>query len=326
MRIGICGKGGAGKTTISSALAKRAVQKGINTWFFDCDVNQAGCERFGITREKVPILSEQSLLLKDFLRGTNELIRSTDDMHKTTPPGKGSQLISISERSTLIDTLSYRVSDTLRLFRSGTVDRESSGHRCHHYSVGSVEMMLTHILDYERDLIIVDMTAGSDVFSSPLFCYLDLIVVLVNPSSYSFEVLRDFSHIKPDEVDTEIAVVLNKFRGDSSLSPWKDLLGEYNVVATIKEFECFNQLEEALLMRAVCASSDKLFDAKHPPALNKQLDAILDYLALKKRDWNKLLSLVHTYHRINCENWINAQVGKDLRSQIDSEFRYQDCF
>ena len=283
MRIGICGKGGTGKTTISSSLAQRAAERGIRTWFFDCDVNQAGSDRFGVSKANVPILSEHGSLLRDFLRGENERIESTGEMHKTTPPGKGSRLLRLTEESDLIDHLSYRVSDNLRLFRSGTVDRESSGHRCHHYSVGSAELVLTHALDQSDDLIMVDMTAGIDVFSSPLFCYLDLIVVLVNPSSYSLDVLRDFGNIKPEEVDTEIAVILNKFNGDKNASPWRELLSGHNVIASIGEQDCFKEMEEKLLMNAATGSEDYTFDFEPSVALIEQLDSVLDYLSSKTR-------------------------------------------
>lgn len=324
MRIGICGKGGSGKTTVSSALAKRAAEQGINTWFFDCDVNQAGSDRFGVNKLHVPILSDQMVPLKEYLRGDNQRIESIEEMHKTTPPGKGSRLLRLSDSVDIIDSVSHRVSDNLRLFRSGTVDRESSGHRCHHYSVGSVELLLTHALDQRDDLLIVDMTAGIDVFSSPLFCYLDLIVVLVNPSSYSLDVLRDFGTIKPEAVGTEIAVILNRFDRDKNASPWKELLEGHTVIATIPEQSCFAEVEEKLLMNAIIGSEDDSLDFNPPAELTEQLDAVLRYLSKKNRDWDQLLSGVQTYHRVNCENWINAQAGKCLISQIDQDFRYQD--
>lgn len=324
MRIGLCGKGGSGKTTISSSLAKRAAQRNINTWFIDCDVNQAGSERFGVKKDLVPVLSDHLLSLKQYLRGDSPLIESVEEMHKTTPPGKGSRLLRMSERLDLIDSVSHEVRQNLRLFRSGTVDQEGSGHRCHHYNVGSVELLLTHSLDKDNDLLIIDMTAGIDVFSSPLFCYLDLIIVLVNPSVYSLDVLTDFRALNSHEFGSEFGVILNRFDKDQNASPWRELLDGYKVITTIGEQKSFAEMEEKLLMRAVTGNADLSVDFNPSTELTEKLDSVLDYVSAKTRDWDTLLHGVHNYHRLNCKNWINAQVGKDLISQIDADFRYQD--
>jgi CO dehydrogenase maturation factor len=317
MRIGFLGKGGSGKTSLSTLFAHAVAERGTPVWLVDCDVNQASSVRFGIASEHVPTLASNMELIKSHLMGTNPRITSPNLMQKTTPPGRGSNLLSITEPSSFVDSISYKINDSLRLFRTGTVTSEDVGHKCHHYSVGAAELLLTHTLDGRDDLIILDLTAGTDVFASPLFAYLDVLLVIVNPSLYSFEVLHSFENRRLDFA-LEIAVLKNKYTGTDREAIWDKMLQDFRVVASFRESESFSELEIQLAQALPIDLDNLLKDSD----LTDALAALNHYLTTRSHNKDKMLKAVQHYHVINCHSWINSQFGEDLTRQIDWEYSY----
>ena len=100
MKIAFVGKGGSGKTTLSSLFVRRLVEQRLPTLAIDADINQHLAAALGASDEEaaaLPTLSAHLPLIKDHLRGTNPRISSPDAMIKTTPPGTGSRLLGVVE-------------------------------------------------------------------------------------------------------------------------------------------------------------------------------------------------------------------------------------
>lgn len=68
----------------------------------DADINQHLASALGASAAEagaLPTLSGHLPLIKDYLRGTNPRIASAAVMVKTTPPGAGSRLLHLVERT-----------------------------------------------------------------------------------------------------------------------------------------------------------------------------------------------------------------------------------
>src|SRR5919197_4770199 len=98
VKIAFVGKGGSGKTTLSSLFVRHLVAAGAPVVAIDADINQHLAAALGLPEEEaaaIPALGEHLPKIKEYLRGDNPRISSAEAMVKTTPPGRGSRLLRI---------------------------------------------------------------------------------------------------------------------------------------------------------------------------------------------------------------------------------------
>ena len=95
MKIAFAGKGGSGKTTLSSLFTRYLAASGAPVVAIDADINQHLGEALGVSAEP-PALGAHLTEIKEWLRGSNPRIASAAAMVKTTPPGRGSRLLTLS--------------------------------------------------------------------------------------------------------------------------------------------------------------------------------------------------------------------------------------
>lgn len=92
MKVAFVGKGGSGKTTLSSLLVRYLAAQGLPVIAVDADINQHLADALGAAGQP-PALGGHLPLIKEYLRGVNPRIASPAEMVKTTPPGRGSRLL-----------------------------------------------------------------------------------------------------------------------------------------------------------------------------------------------------------------------------------------
>lgn len=92
MKIAFAGKGGSGKTTLSSLFIRHVAARGRPVIAVDADINQHLAEALG-AESQPPAMGAHLALIKEYLRGDNPRIASGAAMVKTTPPGRGSRLL-----------------------------------------------------------------------------------------------------------------------------------------------------------------------------------------------------------------------------------------
>lgn len=211
MRVAFTGKGGSGKTTVSSLFAKTTAADGVPVLALDADINQHLAAAIGYPGE-LRSMGIDAEVIKEYLRGDNNLV-VLEAMHKTTPPGRGSRLLSLSNDDWFIKEFAAMYDDVW-LAGAGHIPAGNVGVKCYHGLNGAVELVLGHFIDRQDDMIVVDMTAGADAFSSSLFTKVDALVLVVEPTLKSLSVYDQFS-LHAADYEVPIIVVGNKIVDES---------------------------------------------------------------------------------------------------------------
>lgn len=309
MRIAFVGKGGSGKTTLSSLFLRYVHKQGKQVLAIDADINQHLAEAICGEKVVLPALGNEIQRIKEYLRGKNPLIPSADVMLKTTPPGRGSRLFTVTEPNPIFDYFIREV-DGMRLMATGPFTDEDMGVACYHSKTGAVELILNHLLDRSDEYVVVDMTAGADAFASGLFTRFDLTIIVVEPTRKSLAVYEQYRSYA-DPYNIPIVAIGNKVQDESDRAYLREELGSALIGSL--EYSNFVRREE----RSGPADIIQL-----EPANLAVLQALERKMVGIHRDWDRSLKLTQLFHRRNAESWANALLGIDAATQIDEGFKY----
>ncbi|MFF2956021.1 ATP-binding protein [Kitasatospora sp. NPDC057965] len=316
MKIAFVGKGGSGKTTLSALFIRHLAAAGRPVLAVDADINQHLGPALGLTDDQaaaLPALGARLPEIKEYLRGSNPLIRSAEEMIKTTPPGRGSRLLRIVEENPVYTACARPVAldeGSARLLATGAFTEEDLGVACYHSKVGAVELLLNHLVDGRGEYVVTDMTAGSDSFASGLFTRFDLTFLIAEPTRKGVSVYRQYRDYARD-FDVRLRVVGNKVQGPDDLDFLRREVGE-DLLTAFGQSDWVRRLEQGA----------------QPPlrALEPANRAVLDELrvaadaAYELRNPRRYTEQAVHFHLRNAESWANAKVGTDLAAQVDPDF------
>jgi CO dehydrogenase maturation factor len=305
VKIAFAGKGGSGKTTLSSLFVRHLAAQGLPVVAVDADINQHLAEALGVTAEP-PAMGAHLAEIKEYLRGTNPRISSAAAMVKTTPPGRGSRLL-VPCGTDPVHALGTDTPCGARLMATGPFTEDDLG-ACYHSKTGAVELYLNHLIDGPGECVVVDCTAGADSFASGLFTRFDLNVLVAEPTR----------------------------KGISVCGQWQDYSAGYDVAMTVVGNKVQSPDDLAFLRQH--AAGDLLAWCGHEPAIRAMeqgrpfsiddlgsatrtaLGILKDTLDARPRDWDKYTRQAAEFHLRNARAWASAAAGEDLAGQVDPEF------
>jgi len=195
MIVSICGKGGSGKSIVVSLMAFEAQKRGLKVLVVDSDESNSGLYRFlG--------LDSPPYALMDFLGGKQEL---KDRM-------KGKNILreeSISYDSLPADYVSQR--ENIKLVSIGKINQAQEGCAC---PMGVLNREFLKKLDLkEGQLAIVDMEAGVEHFGRGIDSYVNLVLLIVEPSLESIQLAERIQNLAFG-IGKRVWAVLNKVRSE----------------------------------------------------------------------------------------------------------------
>ncbi|MEV7426052.1 MULTISPECIES: ATP-binding protein [unclassified Streptomyces] len=316
MKIAFVGKGGSGKTTLSSLFIRHLTANEATVVAVDADINQHLGTALGLDEAAaaaLPAMGAHLGLIKDYLRGSNPRIASADAMIKTTPPGEGSRLLRIGENNPVYETCAREVrldDGEIRLMATGPFTESDLGVACYHSKVGAVELCLNHLVDGTDEYMVVDMTAGSDSFASGMFTRFDMTFLVAEPTRKGVSVYRQYKEYARD-YDVPLKVVGNKVQNQDDLDFLRDEVGDDLLVA-VGHSEWVRAMEKGRPRRF------ELLEADNRCALQTLQDAAED--SYEHRDWERYTRQMVHFHLRNAESWGNAKTGIDLAAQVDPAF------
>ena len=316
MKIAFVGKGGSGKTTLSSLFVRHLAATAQPVVAVDADINQHLGPALGLDESEaaaLPALGEHLPLIKDYLRGTNPRIASADTMIKTTPPGEGSRLLRVRENNPVYDACARPVEldgGAVRLMVTGPFTDADLGVSCYHSKTGAVELCLNHLVDGRDEFVVVDMTAGSDSFASGMFTRFDITFLVAEPTRKGVSVYRQYKEYARD-FGVVLKVVGNKVRDQDDLDFLRAEVGD-DLLVTVGHSDWVRAMEKGRPPRF-----ELLEDANRRALRLLEIAADATY---ELRDWERYTRQMVHFHLKNARSWGNERTGADLAAQVDPGF------
>ena len=205
MKISVCGKGGSGKSAITTLLADGMRDKGFQVLVVDSDESNSGLYRMlGFENPPVPILE---------LVGGKKKVKS---VFPKTPLAQSEQEINVIARSQIhlndIPPQHILRRDGISLVSIGKILQALEGCACP-MGVLSREFLKKLYLK-DNEIAIVDMEAGIEHFGRGVETSIDSVLLVVDPSFESLQLADKVNSMTREIGIKRTLAVLNKVPSD----------------------------------------------------------------------------------------------------------------
>ncbi len=199
MKIAISGKGGVGKTLLSSLLANTFAEAGYSVLAIDADPDANLAATLGFPHpETITPISEMKELIKE----------RTD-----TGPGGSSGFYKLNPKVDDIPEKYSQAFNGIRLMVMGPLKRGGSGCYCPENSL--LQALIAHLLLARDEVVILDMEAGIEHLGRGTAKAVDKLIVVVEPGRRSIETAHSIDRLAQDIGLRNVALVANKVRSQS---------------------------------------------------------------------------------------------------------------
>lgn len=198
MKIAVTGKGGVGKTTFASILARLYAAEGRTVLAADADPDANLGGALGFTQEELSEL----VPLADMRELIAERTGSTQENF-----GK---FFKINPKVDDIPDAFALEKHGVKLLVMGTVETGGSGCVCPEGVL--LKRVVSHLVVGSKDVIIMDMEAGLEHLGRGTASFVDCFVVVVEPGERSIQTYKKVKSLALDLGVQHIRVVANKIR------------------------------------------------------------------------------------------------------------------
>ena len=249
MKIAVSGKGGVGKTTLTSLLSLSFQRAGYSVLAIDADpdANLAATLGFPNPEDIVPIVKLKELIAE----------------RTGTQPGSMGMYFKLNPR---VDDIPARFNvehKGIRLLVMGKIKPAGTG--CYCPEGAFIRELIGHLLLDEQDMVIMDMEAGIEHLGRGTSKDVDAFLIVVEPGLRSLETAKNIADLASDLSIKNIYIVANRVTHDKDREqierffPGKTIIGmlpfseeisqsgkEYDGVR-IEDMQMINTIREKLI-------------------------------------------------------------------------------
>ena len=217
MKIAVTGKGGVGKTTLTSLLAYAYVESGYKVLAIDADPSPCLGAALGFSQDDLDQLTP--------IANMDELIYERTGAQ----PGTTGGFFKLNPR---VDDLPDRfsiVQEDIRLLELGAVEMGGSGCICPESAM--LKTLVTHVLLRRDEVVLLDMYAGVEHLGRATASAVDAMLIVVEPTARSLGTAKQIKSLAQDINLSQLYIIGSKIRDDSdrdfieSNSPELDVIG-----------------------------------------------------------------------------------------------------
>lgn len=212
MKLAVSGKGGVGKTTFSSMLARTLSDMGKRVLAIDADPDANLAAAIGIAdADKIIPIAE----MKDLIFERTE-----------AKPGTIGGFFKLNPKvDDLPDALSHK-KDNIKLMRLGSVKKGGSGCLCPESTL--LRALVTHIVLGRDEVVIMDMEAGIEHLGRATAQAVDKLIVVVEPGRRSIETAEHIRKLAAEIRLKHLLIVGNKIRNPKDEAFLRENMPDFN--------------------------------------------------------------------------------------------------
>ncbi|MEE4242340.1 MAG: AAA family ATPase [Desulfopila sp.] len=222
LKVAFGGKGGVGKTTVTSLLARCLAADGSNKVIaIDADPVTNLAAGLGIS-EKEPItpIAELSQLIAE---------------RTGAEPGTMGGFFTLNPKVDDIPDRFSREKDGVKLLVMGTVKSGGSGCICPESTI--LKALMTHLVLYRDEIVLMDMEAGVEHLGRATSSSVDALVVVVNPGARSRVAADQIRKLGLDIGIKKIVVLGNRVKNQEDEALIRDSLSQYEILGFLPEMD-----------------------------------------------------------------------------------------
>ncbi len=215
MKIAVTGKGGVGKTTFASTLARLYAQEGRSVLAADVDPDANLGLALGFPEQEL----EEIVPISKMRRLVEE----------RTEADTFNRMFRLNPKVDDIPDRFARECNGVKLLVLGTVETAGSGCVCPEHVM--LKRIISHLVLRSSDVVILDMEAGLEHLARGTTAGMDQFVVVIEPGARSVQTYRNVKRLAMELGVKQVGVVANKVRTEEDEAfireriPEEDLLG-----------------------------------------------------------------------------------------------------
>jgi len=205
MILGFLGKGGSGKSSVSTQMALFLHEQGNRVLAIDADHNMD--LSYNLTKGELPAMQYLSTSLDDIKNyiGLAENQKYTDAF--LTPDNKS---FALSPADDVTAKFSVPISDRINLMAAGPqTDTVLHGKACSHSLTTALKVYLPLLQLKENEIVVVDEKAGADGVTTGIVTGIDVGVIVCEPALHSIKTAKQIAELM-DFYNTPYVFVGNK--------------------------------------------------------------------------------------------------------------------
>jgi CO dehydrogenase maturation factor len=226
LKLAVGGKGGVGKTTITSLIARCIAASNTETKVIAIDADPVANLAAGLgIDESKPItpISELSDLIAE---------------RTGAKPGTMGGFFTLNPK---VDDIPDRFSiekDGVKLLVMGTVQQGGSGCICPESTI--LKALMNHIVLARNEVVVMDMEAGVEHLGRATSGSVDALIVIVNPGKRSRVAADKIKKLGQDIGIKNIVVLGNRIKSDADKQLIRDSMPDYEILGFIPEMDEIN--------------------------------------------------------------------------------------